>query len=269
VPDVIANGIRIHYERTGGNKPALVLLHGFSDSGECWPRVIASLKKDYDIVTADARAHGRSEGPASGYTRENMAADVAELCATLGLKKPAFVGHSMGGGTAALLGAMYPDLARCLVLEDPPFLDRVPSQEEQTAELKRQRDRLKALLENSAEQLVAENKETAKGEREWAEIEYKPWVESKKQLNMNIGQLWRSPQPRWQGYVSRITCPTLLVTADPAKGALVTQDVAKEVLALNRHFQVANFPKAGHNIRRESYTEFIAAVTAFLASVPA
>ena len=56
--DVLTNGIRMHYYRTGGDKPAMVLVHGFSDSGLCWTPVAKALAADYDVIMIDARGHG-------------------------------------------------------------------------------------------------------------------------------------------------------------------------------------------------------------------
>jgi N-formylmaleamate deformylase len=58
--DVTANGIRLHYTRTGGDKPPLVLAHGVTDDGLCWTPVAAALAPDYDVIMVDARGHGRS-----------------------------------------------------------------------------------------------------------------------------------------------------------------------------------------------------------------
>src|SRR5262249_61980275 len=60
--EIEANGIRQHYYRTGGEGPALLLLHGFMESGLCWLRVAKALEGNYDVVMPDARGHGRSEG---------------------------------------------------------------------------------------------------------------------------------------------------------------------------------------------------------------
>jgi hypothetical protein len=46
---VVANGIRLHYWRTGGSKPALVMAHGSSDDGLCWTNLAKEIQEDYDI----------------------------------------------------------------------------------------------------------------------------------------------------------------------------------------------------------------------------
>ncbi len=72
--NVFANGIRHHYYRTGGNKPALLLLHGFNEYGLTWLRVAKELEQDYDIIMVDARGHGRSDGIASGFSNSLLVA---------------------------------------------------------------------------------------------------------------------------------------------------------------------------------------------------
>ena len=86
--DAVANGIKIHYNRTGGDKPPVVLSHGFSDNGLCWTRIAQTLEKTYDVIIPDARGHGFSDAPKEGYSAEDQAADLAGLIQALGLEKP-------------------------------------------------------------------------------------------------------------------------------------------------------------------------------------
>ncbi|MBV9356972.1 MAG: alpha/beta fold hydrolase, partial [Chloroflexi bacterium] len=74
--DVVANGIKQHYARTGGDKPVLVLAHGASDSGLCWTRLAQALEGEYDVVMPDARGHGHSDAPESAYGSVDQAADL-------------------------------------------------------------------------------------------------------------------------------------------------------------------------------------------------
>src|SRR5262245_28137227 len=83
-----ANGISVHYLRTGGNKPAVVLLHGLMTSGACWTSVARALERDYDVIMPDARGHGNSGVPDEGYLYENLAADVESLIDALDLANP-------------------------------------------------------------------------------------------------------------------------------------------------------------------------------------
>lgn len=74
---VIANGVRLHYHRTGGDKPALVIVHGITDMGTTWSRVARALEGDYDVIMYDRRGHGLSEKPETGYTWQVDADDLA------------------------------------------------------------------------------------------------------------------------------------------------------------------------------------------------
>ena len=93
--DVLTNGIRMHYYRTGGDKPALVLAHGFSDNGLCWTPVARVLQADYDVIMIDARGHGKSEAPDGDYDPITMATDLAEWLVCRGV--PFREAHHMVG----------------------------------------------------------------------------------------------------------------------------------------------------------------------------
>ena len=54
-----ANGIKIHYNRTGGSGPSMVFAHGFSDNGLCWMGIVPALQGDYDAIMYDARLDSR------------------------------------------------------------------------------------------------------------------------------------------------------------------------------------------------------------------
>ena len=119
--DTIANGVRIHYHRTGGDKPALVLSHGTGGNGLYWTRVARALEQDYDVIMVDQRGHGLSDAPEDGYEFENQALDLLGLIAALDLKHPRAIGHSGGAAILAAAAAGRPDLFTCLILEDPPW----------------------------------------------------------------------------------------------------------------------------------------------------
>src|SRR2546427_11475061 len=92
--DVTANGMRIHYYRTGGDKPPLVLSHGATDSGLCWTRVARALESNYDVILPDARGHGSSDAPPSGDASSDRAADLAGLIDALGPRRAPTAGAS-------------------------------------------------------------------------------------------------------------------------------------------------------------------------------
>jgi N-formylmaleamate deformylase len=257
--------LKIHYYRTGGDKPSVVLSHGFTDNGLCWTPLVRELSSDYDVVMYDTRGHGLSDCVIpEGDIYEHLAADLAGLIQDLHLDNPRLIGHSLGAATAAVAAANYPQLVRCAVLEDPPW--RPPNADETSQE------RRAAMEEWRANALAYQSQNwedlAALCRREnprWSDDECQPWARSKLQLNQRIFEFFATPSGQWQDAVRRIACPVLLVTADPELGAIVTPEIAKEAASLWREGQVAHLAGAGHNIRREQFDQYVKQVTAFLA----
>jgi len=262
---VDANGIAIHYHRTGGNKPPVVLAHGITDNGLCWTQLAQALEGEYDLIMFDARGHGLSDAPAVGYAPEDQAADIAGLVQALGLERPVLVGHSMGAGNVAMTVATYPDLARCAILEDPPW--RVTyDPEERAAMVEAWRADIVDKKSWMQEEIIADGRVQRPT---WAEAEWEPWADAKLQVNPTVFD-WVDPQASptaWRDVVCKIGCPVLVVTADPALGAIVSPEAAQEAVRLNSGLQIAHIPDAGHNIRREQFEPYVEAVAAFLGNV--
>jgi N-formylmaleamate deformylase len=263
--DVVANGIKIHYYRTGGDKPVVVLSHGATDNGLCWTRLTRALETDYDVIMPDARGHGLSDAPASGYTSVEHAADLAGLIQALGLDRPAVGGHSMGAATTLQLVASRPDIARCAILEDPPIWvgdarPQRPGTGDPRAEMRRQ-----VTTAHTAGPQAA----MALGRAAfplWAEDEFGVWAEAKQQVSLDfLDRPGGVPGQDWQQLLPRVTCPTLLITSDPERGGIVTPEAAEAARQLLPGLQVARLTGAGHNIRREQFEAFVTAVQTFLA----
>lgn len=264
---VKANGIRMHYWRTGdGSRPALVLCHGFSDNGLCWRPVARMLEDDFDIVMVDARGHGLSDAPEEGYTTVDRANDVAGVVQALGLEKPAILGHSMGASTAAAAAAAYPDLFGKVLLEDPAWFDdssrrQTMTDEERAAWNKERRDRIIEQKKMTKEALIAMCREQSPA---WQETELDAWAESKQQLSPNVVGSWDSKPKPWKEIAAEITAPTLLITANTEKGSIVTPEIAETAKTLNPQIEVILINDAGHNVRREAFDQYIDAVRVFL-----
>src|SRR5215469_16871937 len=97
---VEANGLHHHYYRTGGEKPQLVLLHGFQESAICWLAVAKVLEQDYDLILIDARGHGLSDRAGPAFTPHLLTEDAAGVIGALKLDQPHLLGFSMGAETA-------------------------------------------------------------------------------------------------------------------------------------------------------------------------
>jgi pimeloyl-ACP methyl ester carboxylesterase len=104
---------------------------------------------------------------------------------------------------------------------------------------------------------------------EWAEDERTHWADNKALFDLAILDLPAEPGPPWREVAGQITCPVLLLTGDPERGGIVTPAAAAEAARLWRAGRVVHIPGAGHNIRRDRYEPYRAAVAAFLGEVMA
>jgi pimeloyl-ACP methyl ester carboxylesterase len=263
--EIEANGIRLHYTRTGGTKPALVLAHGFSDDGLCWTPVAEVLAQDYDVVMVDARGHGRSEGPEQGYAPNNHADDLAGLIRGLGLRRPAVLGHSMGAGTALVLAGAYPDLPGAILLEDPPAWWMSDAARDASADNERRvrmYTRIIELKRKTRDELIAgQLTETP----HWTEGELGPWADAKLRFSFNVLNRSDPAAIDWAATLRGIRCPALLITGDPAQGAIITEESGAALQALVPQLRIVHIPEAGHSIRRDQFDRYIKAIRGFLA----
>ena len=132
--DVYSGGVRVHFYRTGqGDKPPLLLAHGFSDNGLCWTPTAQVLMEDFDVVMVDARNHGQSDAGAADI--KSLADDLAAVVTQLELGAVSALGHSVGASVVTALAADYPHLVNRLLLEDPPW--RQPQREDSNPRKKR------------------------------------------------------------------------------------------------------------------------------------
>ena len=260
---VEANGLRLHYTRTGGDGPPVVLAHGFSDDGLCWTPVAEALAREYDVVMVDARGHGRSDAPERGYGSAEQAADLAGAIAALGLRRPAVLGHSMGAATTLVLAGTCPDVPGAILLEDPPqrwLGDPGAAADPEWRE--RQRARLTEYQRKTREELIAEQRAATPG---WSDAELGPWADAKLRFNLNALNRADVAEVDWPATLRRITCPALLITADPQRGALVTKEAAAALRELVPQLRVAHIPGAGHSIRRDQFDRYLGIVRDFFA----
>lgn len=266
---ISVNGAAFNYYRTPGTKdsgkPTLVLQHGFSDNGLCWGPVAEELAGEFDIIMPDARGHGLSARVTRGESFDQTE-DLAALLVALGVEKAIVAGHSMGAHIAANLGARFPDLVHALVLEDPPW--GMPRPEDAQAPRGTMEESplgqwMISLKDKTLEEIMAECREE---HPTWPEMYVRPWCQGKKQLDLNFlasGMRWGS----WQDYVPNIQAPTLLITAEPSEGGIVTPEVARMAQEMIPNLRVVNFAGIGHHVRFAVHDDYMRVVKDFLREV--
>jgi pimeloyl-ACP methyl ester carboxylesterase len=96
----------------------LVLHHGLASSQHIWDLMLPSLTRRFRVVTFDARGHGRSGKPASGYGFNRTVADTLAVIRASGARRPILVGHSWGAMVALEVAASHPRAVAGAVLLD-------------------------------------------------------------------------------------------------------------------------------------------------------
>ncbi len=111
------NGVRLHY-LIGGQGPAVILLHGYAETGHMWRPIMPVLAERHTVVVPDLRGAGGSAKPATGYDKKNMAVDIHQLAALLRLDSTRIVGHDIGLMVAYAYAAQFPEATARLILMD-------------------------------------------------------------------------------------------------------------------------------------------------------
>jgi pimeloyl-ACP methyl ester carboxylesterase len=114
------NGTK-YYLRTGGTGPAVLLVHGFGDTGDMWAPIAARLVKDHTVIVPDLRGMGLSDHAQTGYTKVNQARDLAGVLDRLKIDKADLVTHDIGNMVGYAFAAQYPDRVTRWVVIDAPL----------------------------------------------------------------------------------------------------------------------------------------------------
>jgi pimeloyl-ACP methyl ester carboxylesterase len=255
---VMANGIRIHYWRTGGNKPALVMAHGSSDDGLCWTNLAREFQDQFDIIMFDARGHGLSDPPSPSDPPDVQVEDLAGLIKELKLDRPILMGHSMGSSSVARFAAKYPDVPKAVILEDPGLVRATPAAGAPAQTPEQRRAAILARNNMTEQELVAG---CMKNSPKWGQSECEFWAPSKRRHHPATVASVPSALPPLGELFPKITAPTLIVKAD-AQGDLRKQN--EEIARRLPRGKVVHIEGAGHNVRRENKAQTIEVMKAFL-----
>jgi pimeloyl-ACP methyl ester carboxylesterase len=114
------NGTKL-YVRIGGSGPAVVLPHGFGDTGDMWAPIALKLVANHTVIVPDLRGMGLSAHPDTGYTKQNEAVDVAGVLDHLKIEHADFVTHDIGNMVGYAFAAQYPARVTRWVVIDAPL----------------------------------------------------------------------------------------------------------------------------------------------------
>jgi pimeloyl-ACP methyl ester carboxylesterase len=258
--------------RIGGEGPAVVMLHGFADTGDMWAPLAAALVHDHTVIVPDLRGMGLSSHPQGGYDKKTQGGDIARVLDSLKIQKTDLVTHDIGNMVGYAFAAQYRDrVTRWVVMDAPlpgigswdeiirsPALWHFNFRGPDVERLVKGRERI--YLDRFWNELSANPKSIDEATREhYAKLYAKPGA-----MHSAFNQFAAFQQDAIdnKAFVAKgkLTMPVLAIGADKSFGTAQADDlrfVATDVTGLV-------IPDSGHWLMEEQPAATIAAVRAFL-----
>ncbi len=260
------------YVRVGGRGPAVLLLHGYGETGDMWTPLAVNLVRDHTVVIPDLRGLGLSSRPPGGYDKKTQAQDIAFVLDALQIERVDLVTHDIGNMVGYAFAAEYPGRVSRFVIMDAPLPGIGPWDE---------LVRSKALWHFSfggpdAERLVA-GRERIYLDRFWNEFSADPRRFSEVS-RAHYAKLYAMPGAMHAGFAQfaafdqdardnqaflsrgKLTMPVLAIGGQQSFGptmAVVMRAVATSV-------QEMVIPNSGHWLMEEQPAATVSAIRAFL-----
>ena len=237
------NGLDLFYRDNGSGEP-LLLLHGFTGSGDDWQHVFPQPIDGRRVIAPDLRGHGRSTNPGDTFRFADVARDMFALLDTLGIDRVSAIGMSAGANTLLHMATQQPSRVPAMVhVSGTP---RFP-------------DQARTIMRT----MTAETRSDA----EWAEMRGRHH-----HGDDQIRALWkhvrgfaddRDDMNFTAATLSRITARTLIVHGD--RDPLYPVELAVELLRGIPNAALWVVPNGGHGpIFGEQAAPFVRTATAFL-----
>lgn len=277
--------VTLHYAEGPRSGPPLLLLHGGTARWQSFETILPELMEQWHIYAPDFRGHGSSGRVAHRYRLQDYTSDTVAFLQGVVREPCAIFGHSLGGIVALMLAAQYPQWVKLVIAGDSPLGNAswhallIKSRARLTAWRDLAGDRLP--LAALVEALKASPIEVA-GRAEPATLletfgadspVYAGLAANLRQTDPDtLSALIDELEETTRGFetdqlMPNIRCPVLLLQADPAYGAAMTDDDVRRALPLLRrgtHLRISGMSHVLHNERKEPV---LAAIRQFLSTV--
>jgi pimeloyl-ACP methyl ester carboxylesterase len=262
----LPNGESLAYidrgERSG---PAVVLIHGYTDSARDWAPMLPYLSKRYRLILVDIRGHGQSSKPECCYTRFDFAYDIKLLLDALGVQKADIIGHSLGSIIAQTFAEYWPERTAHVVLisstgGSPPDGPKKPPQFDFAAEIRK----LKEPIEADSPFMIAWWDSPTPVDPDFIRRQRKDAAGIPLGVWLAVLDQGRPPHlyQDLQGSLPRLKAPTLLIWG--GKDPIMEEDARRSLRNALPAAQVKIFDGLGHNPFWEDPRGVAAAVNGFL-----
>jgi pimeloyl-ACP methyl ester carboxylesterase len=233
--------IALNYAEGPNAGPPLVMIHGGAAHWQGFLPIIPALAARWHVYALDLRGHGRSDWTPHRYRLDDYTDDLLAFLDRQVAGSAVLLGHSLGGMFALLAATSAPHIARAVILGDTPLtLNDMRSRISATAV---EADRRNARSAHPHDP-------TAGGTA----------------LASDFDAVFAAWQPA--AILPAVKCPVLFLHADPAHGGAVSNDDLAQALQLFTDARRASFQGVSHSLWGDAPTQVLAAITAFLATLP-
>jgi pimeloyl-ACP methyl ester carboxylesterase len=261
--------VEIAYSVGPDNGPTLLMLHGVTSRRDGFRMLFDSLTKNYRVIAMDQRGHGFSGHTPGHYMTPDHGRDIRFFMENVCKESTLVWGHSMGGANAVSMAGDPPEQLRALVLEDPALFGRKrPASNSKTPSRNQFQVNLGLIDEGlSKEELISRLRIENPNEPEWMA----PWkADCLTQMDLEILRTTAEGKYKSGGdpvdTLAKITCPVLVVQADPTAGGILPDDYLASVLPDRDDFSAIKIEGAGHNINRDQPEKMLEVVEPWLAA---
>lgn len=248
MPYLNLSDYRCYYEEHGAGAP-VVLLHGFTVDRRMWRPQIESLGKAFRVIVPDARGHGHSGAPQTGYSRADRVEDLRQIADSLNIERFHLVGLSMGGSTAIGFALKHRERLKSLTLVSSGAAGY---------NIGKKVERLDRLARNEGGE--AARAAWLKWTMAWYGDDQAEIAQlMKTMISEHSGAVWRDPRrgryPREIDLdrVDRIDVPTLIVTGSEDK---VFAELGEKLRARIPRSRLEVLEGVGHMVNLESPEQF-------------
>jgi non-heme chloroperoxidase len=244
---VLPGGVRLSYVHGGPDDgPAVIMLHGLSDSSFSFSRVLPLMPAHLRVVAVDQRGHGNSDRPASGYSMDAFASDLLALMDALLIDRATLVGHSMGSFVARRAAEKAPARITRLVLSGAAVTARNAAIKELRTATESMTDPVdEAFIRDFQASTICRDVPGAFLEQVIAESKKLParvWKES-------VAGLWNY-RPQWP-----TRCPTTILGGE--LDAVFSRDEQAELFVSTERSTLHLEPGVGHTLHWEAPERFV------------
>ena len=259
-----------HYVHIKNGKPTLVLIHGLLSSLATFIPLIPLLENSFDLLLVDQRGHGKTPPLGTDYSAKTMAEDLKNLLDHLNIKTAFILGHSMGGRTALMFGALYPKMVKKMIIEDMGIHQR----QEQSSEKDLEREELAKKV--FVPSLFFTNKDdilkvisplysyandlmkTKVIEHDSSKFELKFWPD----VSVRYGYQGNNTDLTFT--LKKSSFPVLFLVADPEVGSALTPSCIEHIKTHIPRAKLQLIEKSWHTIHKTHPEEFSQAIILFL-----